>query len=125
MTANLKSAQALFKEFSEGSSIPSDSPCAAATLAYAKESQKNPSEPNAAAMIAYITEAITSGGRKFDPVCAAATEAYFDAYIENKSESAANEAAAVAYIETLDKNPNFDFQSPCAIAAEGYIQEFN
>jgi hypothetical protein len=77
-----------------------------ATLAYAKESQKKPIKPNAATMLAYITDAIINGGRLFDPVCAAATEAYFDAYIANKSE-----AAAVAYIETLDKNPNFDLQS--------------
>ena len=72
-----------------------------------------------------MTEAITKGGRKFDQVCAAATEAYFDAFIASKSESAANKAASVAYIETLDKNPDFDLQSPCAIAAEAYIQEFN
>ena len=56
-------------------------------------------------------------------MCAAATEAYFDAYIANKSESAANEAAAVAYFETLVKNPNFDLQSPCANDDVAYIQE--
>merc|ERR1711872_183112 len=106
LTANLKSAKSFFKEFAKGSSVPADS-------------------PNAAAMIAYITDAITKGGRKFDPVCAAATEAYFDAYIEKKSEAAANEAAAVAYIETLDKNPDFDLESPCATAANAYIKEFS
>ena len=73
-------------------------------------------------MIAYITEAITKRGRRFDPVCAAATEAYFDAYIGDKSEAAANEAAAVAYLDTLDKNPNFDLESPCATAA--HIKKF-
>merc|ERR1712131_353156 len=103
LTANLKSAKSFFKEFAKGSSVPADSPCAAATLAYAKEITNKPSAPNAASMIAYITEAVTKKGRKFDPVCAAATDAYFDAYIENKSEAAANEAAAIAYIETLDK----------------------
>ena len=41
--------------------------------------------------------------RRPDPVCAAAAEAYFDAYIKRKSEGEANEAAAVAYIEALDK----------------------
>jgi len=124
-TANLKAAKSFFREFAKGSSIPADSPCAAATLAYAKKTTSRPSAPNAAAMIAYITEAIKNGNRKFDPVCAAATEAYFDAYIENKSESAANEAAAVAYIETLDKNPNFDLGSPCGLAAERYIKDFS
>merc|ERR1719348_1796388 len=76
LTANLKSAKSFFKEFAKGSSVPADSPCAAATLAYAKEITNKPSAPNAAAMIAYITEAITKGGRRFDPVCAAATLAY-------------------------------------------------
>merc|ERR1712131_136860 len=105
LTANLKSAKSFFKEFAKGSSVPADSPCAAA-------------------IIAYITEAITKGGRRFDPVCAAATEAYFDAYIEKKSEAAANEAAAVAYIETLGKNPDFDQSSACGKAADAYIREF-
>jgi len=122
-TANLKAARSFFDSFSKGSSIPADSPCAAATLAYAKDTQEIPSASNAAAMIAYITEAIKNGNRKFDPVCAAATEAYFDAYIEKKSEAAANEAAAIAYIETLDKNPNFDVGSPCALAAQRYIKD--
>ena len=44
--------------------------------------------------------------RRPDPVCAAAAEAYFDAYIEKKSEGEANEAAAVAYVEALDKVEN-------------------
>ena len=39
-------------------------------------------------------------------MCAAAAEAYFDAYIEKKSEGEANEAAAVAYVEALDKVEN-------------------
>ena len=76
-------------------------------------------------MLAYITEVFTKGGRKFDPVCAAATEAYFDAYIANKSESAANEAVAVAYLETLEKNPDFDTNSACGKASDAHIVEFN
>jgi len=124
LTANLKSAQAFFREFAKGSSISPDSPCAAATLAYAKEINNKPSAPNAAAMIAYITEAVTRQGREFDPVCAAATDAYFDAYIRDKSEAAANEAAAVAYLDTLDKNPNFDVNSACGKAAAAYIKAF-
>merc|ERR1711872_838825 len=42
LTANLKSARAFFKEFSKGSSVPADSPCAAATLAYTREVSRNP-----------------------------------------------------------------------------------
>ena len=54
-----------------------------------------------------VTHLFTAGGvRRPDPVCAAASEAYFDAYIERKSEGEANEAAAVAYVEALDKVEN-------------------
>ena len=57
-------------------------------------------------------------------MCAAATEAYFDSYVANKSESDANDAAAVAYIEALDKNPNFDDNSACGKAAAAYIAQY-
>jgi len=125
LTANLKSARSFFVEFQKGkSNVPADSACAAATLAYAEEIQKKPSGPNAAGMIAYITEAIRNGERKLDPVCGVATIAYWDAYIEKKSEAAANEAAAVAYLDALDKNPNFHQSSACAKAADAYIKEF-
>merc|ERR1711915_123741 len=93
-------------------------------LLLANEITKKPSAPNAAAMIAYITEAVTRQGREFDPVCAAATDAYFDAYIQDKSEASANEAAAVAYLDTLEKSPNFDVNSACGKAAAAYIAEF-
>merc|ERR1711915_1141622 len=124
LTANLKAARAFFKEFAKGSKVPADSACAAATKAYTKEIQNRPSPPNAAAMIAYINEAIASGNNKLDPVCAASAEAYFDAYIEEKDEAAANEAAAVAYLEAVDKTPDFDRGGPCGKAAAAYIEEF-
>ena len=76
-------------------------------------------------MIAYIAEAIRSGERKLDPVCGEATLAYWDAYIDSKSEAAANEAAAIGYLEVLEDNPNFDQTSACAKAAEAYIAEFS
>ena len=126
LTANLKAAQAFFREFAKGNSrVGADSPCAAATLTYAQKVSAKPSAPNAAAMLAYISEAIRSGDRKLDPVCAAAADSYFDAYIANKDEAKANEAAAVAYLESLDKYPNFDKNGACAKAAESYIAEFD
>ena len=76
-------------------------------------------------MIAYIAEAIRSGQRRIDPVCAAAAESYFEAYIKQRSEAAANEAAAVAYLEAIEANPNFDQTSACAKAAEAYIAVFD
>ena len=126
MTATLKSARAFFVEFQKGdTTIPADSACAAATLAYAEEISKKPSAPNAAGMIAYIAEAIKNGERRLDPVCGEATLAYWDAFIASKDEASANEAAAVGYLEALDRNPNFDQTSACAKAADAYIQEFN
>ena len=126
LTANLKAAQAFFREYAKGiSRVGADSPCAAATLTYAQKVTAKPSVPNTAAMLAYISEAIRSGERKLDPVCAAAAEAYFDAFIAKKDEAKANEAAAVAYLNSLDKYPNFDKNGACARAAESYIAEFD
>ena len=126
LTANLKAARSFFSEFQRGrSSIPADSACAAAPLAYAANIPNKPSGPNASGMIAYIAEAIKSGQRRIDPVCAAAAESYFDAYIAQRSEAAANEAAAVAYLEAIEANPDFDQTSACAIAADAYIAEFD
>ena len=58
-----------------------------------------------------------------DPVCGAAAQAYFDAYIETGREDDAIEAAGVAYIEALDANPDFDIESPCGKAAQSYISQ--
>ena len=126
LTANLKAARSFFAEFQRGrSSIPADSACAAATLAYAANIPNKPSGPNASGMLAYIAEAIKSGQRRIDPVCAAAAETYFDAYIAQRSEAAANEAAAVAYLDAIKANPDFDQSSACARAAEAYIAAFD
>merc|ERR1739838_463039 len=123
-TSNLFAARAFFKAATSGSLVPADSACAAATKSYAKEALTKPSTAQAAAMIAYINEAIASGNNRIDPVCAAAAEAYFDAYMVNKEESEASEAAAVAYINALEENPDFDVKSPCGEAAQAYIDEF-
>ena len=125
LSSNLASAKTFFTAFIKGdSNMPADSPCVAATLAYVKELAKKPSNPNAAAMVSYIAEAITHKERKLDPVCAAATLAYWEAYAEHKSEAKANEAAAIAYLETLDKHPDFDQTSACAKSAKAYMENF-
>ena len=125
LTSNLKAARAFFEEFNKGSNIPADSPCVAATLSYASQIRNKPSPPSQAAMIAYITEAIKSGERRIDPACAAATSAYWDAYIEDKDEASANEAAGIAYLEALDKYPAIDETSACAKATRAYIDDFD
>jgi len=124
LTSNLIAARAFFKEISSGALINPDSACTAATKSYTEEIYDNPSPPSTAAMLAYINQAIATGNRRIDPVCAASAEAYFDEYIEKKDESAAAEAAAVAYLNALEENPNFDTESPCGKAAQAYIDEF-
>merc|ERR1712178_264753 len=69
MASNMAAGKTFFQNFIKGSDYPADSPCAAATLAYVKELAKKPSNPNAAAMVSYITEAIENKERKLDPVC--------------------------------------------------------
>merc|ERR1719283_397486 len=125
LTSNLKAARSFFKAFvSNPWSVPSASPCASATLSYAQAINTEPSSAANAGMIAYINEAIKQRDRQFDPVCGAATVAYWDAFIEKKDESAASEAAAVAYLDALEANPDFDNNSACGKAADAYMAEF-
>merc|ERR1711910_49650 len=125
LTSNLKAARSFFKAFvSSPQTVPADSPCASATLSFAQTISKEPSSAANAAMLAYINEAIRKRDRVFDPVCGAASLAYWDAFIEKKDESAASEAAAVAYIDALEANPDFDENGACGKAAKAYIEEF-
>merc|ERR1712083_1253977 len=125
LTSNLKAARSFFKAFvSNPQTIPADSPCASATLSYAQALNKGPSSAANAAMLAYINEAIRKRDRVFDPVCGAASLAYWDAFIEKKDETAAGEAAAVAYLDALENNPNFDENGACGRAAKAYMAEF-
>merc|ERR1712217_81473 len=102
LTSNLKAARSFFKAFvANPQTVPADSPCASATLSFAQTISKEPSSAANAAMLAYINEAIKKRDRVFDPVCGAATLAYWDTFIEKKDEAAASEAAAVAYLDAL------------------------
>merc|ERR1711970_294912 len=125
LTSNLKAARSFFKAFvANPQTVPADSPCASATLSFAQTISKEPSSAASAAMLTYINEAIRKRDRVFDPVCGAASLAYWDAFIEKKDESAASEAAAVAYLDALETNPNFDENGACGRAAKAYMAEF-
>merc|ERR1712055_1469 len=125
LTSNLKAARSFFKAFvSNPQTVPAGSPCASATLSYAQAINTEPSSAANAGMIAYINEAIRKRDRVFDPVCGAATLAYWDTFIEKKDEAAASEAAAVAYLDALEANPDFDENGACGKAAKAYIEEF-
>merc|ERR1712156_275583 len=99
-------------------------PVSGSTLSFAQAINTEPSSAANAGMIAYINEAIRQRDRVFDPVCGAATLAYWDSFIEGKAESDATEAAAVAYLDAREANPDFDENGPCGKAAKAYIQEF-
>merc|ERR1711866_10977 len=91
---------------------------AARSLSFAQAINKEPSSAATAGMLAYINEAITQKDRVFDPVCGAATLAYWENFIEKKDESAASEAAAIAYLNAREANPDFDENGPCGKAAK-------
>merc|ERR1712179_843117 len=125
LTSNLKAARSFFKAFvSNPQTVPADSPCVSATLSYAQATNTKPSSAANAGMIAYINEAIRKSDRVFDPVCGAASLAYWDTFIEKKDEAVASEAAAVAYLDALEANPDFDENGACGRAAKAYIEEF-
>merc|ERR1719489_222377 len=126
LISNLKAARTFFRAFvSNPQTIPADSPCASATLSYSQALNTGPSSAANAGMIAYINEAIKQRDRVFNPVCGAATLAYWDTFIDKRNEAAASEAAAVAYLDALEANPDFDENGACGRAAKAYIEEFS
>jgi len=121
LTANFKAAKAFFDEYKKGAKVPTNSPCLISTRAYADEIKNKPSSPNAAAMIAFMDEAILSNMDKPDTVCLASAEAYFDAYSKGASELKANEAAGVAFLDAVEATPDFNPGSPCGKSAKAYM----
>jgi hypothetical protein len=124
LTANFKAAQAFFEEYKKGAKVPTNSPCLVSTRAYADAIKTKPSAPNAAAMIAFMDEAILTNMDKPDPVCMASAEAYFDAYSKGATEVKANEAAGVAFLDAVEANPDYNPQSPCGKSAKAYMATF-
>jgi len=124
----VESTFAAVRDFLQGySSSPSpasQSPCAAATKAYALATKNSPSAPSQRALLAFVDEAVFTKDDGLDPVCGASAEAYFNSYLTGAGEAAASEAAAVAYLEAVDANPDFDLESPCGRAARAYIATF-
>jgi len=120
LTANLAGAEAFFTEFAKGSNIPVDSPCAAATRAYYKNIPNPPSGPNKAAMEAFMDKMIADGKRTPDPVCAASTRGFWDAYYNGETELAANRLAGEAFFKEYVKGSTIPADSPCAAATRAY-----
>lgn len=125
LTSNFKAAQAFFREYKKGAQVPTNSPCLISTRAYADAIKNKPSPPNAAAMIAFMDEAILTNMDKPDPVCLASAEAYFDAYANGAGEAKANEIAGVAFLDAVAATPDFQPGSPCGISAKAYMATFD
>lgn len=117
----LAAAKGFFDAFDNGLEIAVDSPCTAASQAYFKNLPTKPSGPSAAAMLAFINEAVSSNLRKPDPVCLSSARAYIEAILDGKSEAAASEIAGIAFLDAVSGKPNFDRNSPCGVAAKAYM----
>ena len=100
-----------------------DLTCLQSTQAWGASSDI-PSSANAAAMMAYIQEALQTRTTGYDPVCAAALDAYINAYLGGASEEKANEAAGKAFVSAVDANPDFEMDSHCGKAAQAFMANF-
>merc|ERR1711988_1988190 len=100
-----------------------DLTCLESTKAWAASSDI-PSSANAAAMMAFIQESLQTGTPAYDPVCAAALDAYIESYLGGASEEKANEAAGKAFVSAVDANPSFKMDSHCGKAAQAFMANF-
>merc|ERR1712115_422578 len=123
--SRVAAAGEFIKTYGKNPRSAASSPCAAAAAAYAKSLIANPSNPTQAALFSFIETAILNNNVGVDPVCTAASEAYFDSILPGSSESEASEAAAVAYLDAVEANPGFNKDSPCGRAADAYIAQYN
>jgi len=124
-TAFLKAARAFFTE-SQKHQTPANSACAAGTLAFVQEYNRDPSLGDHQAA-SYIAEIVTTG-QGMDPICAATAQAYVESYLSLRSEKEAEVAAGIAYINALNKTPKNlqnNLSKSCYRAASNYIKEFN
>jgi hypothetical protein len=124
LTSNLAAAEAFLATFASGG-IPADSPCAAATRAYAATVPIKPSGPNALAMAAFMDAMIVQGNaRAADPICAASTQAYFAAHKAGKDELSANLEAGRVYLQAYKAGgAAVPANSPCLAAARVYADQ--
>ena len=100
-----------------------DSACLEAAQAYTASSAV-PSSATAAAMNAFMQTALQTGTAGYDPVCAAAGEAYIEAFVGGASEEKALEAAGSAFVSAVDKTPGFKMDSHCGRAAQAFMGDF-
>merc|ERR1711868_318847 len=88
--SRVAAAREFIKNYGKNPRSAASSPCAAAAAAYAKSLIANPSNPTQAALFSFIDTAILNNNVGVDPVCTAASEAYFDSFLSGSSESEAS-----------------------------------
>jgi hypothetical protein len=125
LTSNFEAARAFIQEYKKGAKVPANSPCLISTRVYAANIKDKPSPANAAAMLAFMDEAILSNMDRPDPVCLASMDAYFNTYLGGSSEAEANEAAGIAFLDAVAATPDFNPGSPCGISAKAYMGRFD
>lgn len=122
LTSNFRAARAFISQYKKnGAKVPADSPCLAAAKIYSHNIRNKPSQSNAAAMLAFMNEAVLQNTGRADNVCLVAAEAYFDAFIAGHSEAKATEMAGSAFLEAVAQKPNFSQSSPCGKAAKAFM----
>jgi len=124
LDSTLAAAKEFLTEYKYYPSPAANSPCTAATKAYAAAIRNSPSHSTENALFAFVDAAVLFNDDGLDPVCGAAAEEYLDAYLTGAGEAEASEAAAIAYLNAIHANPNFDLDSPCGRAGKAYIDTF-
>ena len=124
--SNRIAAEFFLEEFAKGSSLPADSPCAAATVAYYNNLPNPPSSANKAAMVGFMDKMINGNGtRTPDPVCAASLRGYFEAWKAGLGELDANLMAAEYFLDEFAKGSKVPVDSPCAAATRAYYKNID
>merc|ERR1712013_658473 len=103
---------------SSGNSIE-DPACADAAKAYL-ESSNTPDSASAESAKAFIDATLTPSSTGYDPVCAAASIAYMDAFASGKDALTSNLIAAKAFFQEYAKGTSPGANSPCVKATLGY-----
>jgi len=117
--SSLSAAKVFINLYKTSPTPAANSPCAAATKAYAAASDAA-SPGNKNALFAFIAEAEASGDAGLSPACEAAAVAYIAAFEAGASELVATSKAGKAYLAAVEANPENAFESSCAKAYRAY-----
>jgi len=120
-----EAAQTFVSLYLNNPTAAQESPCAAATKAYAEAVTDSSDSASLNALTAFLSEAAATNSLGVEPVCAEAARAFLSSLLAGQSKEEADQAAAVAYLAAWDANPaSRDTESPCSKAADAYIANY-